>query len=207
MASVLSVVNNNELLKKAEPMSIIQSAMIAASLDLPVDPNLGYSYIVPYKGAASFQIGWKGLVQLALRSGQYKNINVIEIYEGELVKFNRLTEELELDFSAKKSDAVEGYAAYFELANGFKKTIYWPKSKVEAHRKKFSKSDYVWKENYTAMAEKTLIKALLSKWGILSIELQKAYTEDEHEIREVKQGGEIEIIEYNQETGEILDGK
>lgn len=199
MASLLSVVNNNDLLKKAEPMSIVQSAMIAASLNLPVDPNLGYSYIVPYKGTGTFQIGYKGLIQLALRSGQYKNINVIEIYEGELVKFNRLTEDLELDFEKRKSNAVIGYAAYFELINGFKKTIYWTKEQVESHRKKFSKSEYVWKDNYSAMAEKTLIKNLLSKWGILSIELQKAYTEDDEPKERIDvtndQSVEFEIID------------
>jgi recombination protein RecT len=197
-ASLLGVVNNNDLLRKAEPMSVIQSALIAASLDLPIDPNLGYAYIVPYSGQGSFQLGYKGYIQLALRTGQYKNINVVEVYEGELVKFNRLTEELELDFDARKSDAVVGYAAYFELLNGFKKTIYWTRAQVESHKNKYSKSGFGWSKDWEAMAKKTLIKSLLSKWGILSIEMQKAYVEDDQAER-------IDITEETFEHVEIID--
>jgi recombination protein RecT len=207
MASLLSVVNNNDLLRKAEPMSIIQSAMIAASLDLPIDPNLGCAYIVPYKNQGTFQIGYRGYIQMALRTGQYKNINVIEIYEGEFVKFNRLTEELELDFEARKSDAIVGYAAYFELLNGFKKTIYWTKEQVDHHKNKFSKSSFVWKENYSAMAQKTVLKSLLSKWGILSIELQKAVIEDDEErvVKDVTESEDTNIIDYEEAADETKD--
>lgn len=120
-----------------------------------------------------------------MRTGQYKSINVIEVYEGELQKWNRLTEEFEIDFDQKKSDAVVGYAAYFELINGFKKTVYWTKEEVERHRKRFSKSDFGWKNDYDAMAKKTVLKNMLSKWGILSIEMQKAFIEDSEE-QEVK---------------------
>lgn len=133
------------MLQKAEPMSVISSAMVAATLDLPVDKNLGYAWIVPYGGKAQFQLGYKGYIQLALRTGQYRNINVIEVYEGELQKWDRLTEEIELDFDEKKSDKVIGYTGYFELINGFKKTVYWSKEEIEKHKKKFSKSDFGWK--------------------------------------------------------------
>lgn len=188
-ASILSLYNSEKLLQKSEPMSVISSAMIAATLDLPIDKNLGYAWIVPYAGKASFQMGYKGYIQLALRTGQYKNINVIEVYEGELVKWNRLTEELELDFELKESDKVIGYTGYFELLNGFRKTVYWTKADIEKHKKKFSKSDFGWKNDWDAMAKKTVIRNMLNKWGILSIDMQKAYVDDEKlpvesEIRE-----------------------
>lgn len=128
-ASILSLYNSEKMLQKAEPMSVISSAMIAATLDLPIDKNLGYAWVVPYAGKAQFQLGYKGYIQLALRTGQYRNINVIEVYEGELVKWNRLTEEIELDFENKQSDKVVGYTGYFELINGFRKTVYWSKAK------------------------------------------------------------------------------
>ena len=124
MTSIVNLYSSDPVLQKCEPMSVISAAMVAATLDLPVDKNLGYAWIVPYGNKAQFQLGYRGYVQLALRTGQYKSINVIEVYEGELKKWNRLTEELEIDFDARVSDAVIGYAAYFELVNGFKKTVY-----------------------------------------------------------------------------------
>lgn len=178
ISSLLGLVNNEKLLAKAEPMTVIQSAMIAASLDLPVDKNLGYAWIVPYKGQAQFQLGYKGYIQLALRTGQYKNINVIELYEGELIGFNRLTEELKIDMNGKTSEIVVGYAAYFELLNGFKKTVYWSRLEIEKHKAKYSRSDYGWGKDWDAMAKKTVLKNMLSKWGILSVEMQKAYSEE-----------------------------
>lgn len=121
MASVLNLVSNDSYLSSVEPMSIITSAMVAASLDLPVDKNLGYAWIVPYRGKAQFQLGYKGYIQLAQRSGQYKALNVIEVYEGELKGWNRLTEEFEFDQSGRQSNQVIGYVGYFELLNGFKR--------------------------------------------------------------------------------------
>ncbi|MER2459389.1 recombinase RecT [Bacillus subtilis] len=182
-ASILSLYNGEKMLQKAEPMSVISSAMVAATLDLPVDKNLGYAWIVPYGGRAQFQLGYKGYIQLALRTGQYKFINCIPVHEGELQKWNPLTEEIEIDFEKRESDAVIGYAAYFELLNGFRKTVYWTKAQVEKHKKKFSKSDFGWKNDWDAMALKTVLKAILSKWGILSVEMQKAVIEDD-EARE-----------------------
>lgn len=180
-ASILSLYNGEKMLQKAEPMSVISSAMVAATLDLPVDKNLGYAWIVPYGGRAQFQLGYKGYIQLALRTGQYKFINCIPVHEGELQKWNPLTEEIEIDFEKRESDAVIGYAAYFELLNGFRKTVYWTKAQVEKHKKKFSKSDFGWKNDWDAMALKTVLKAILSKWGILSVEMQKAVIEDNEE--------------------------
>ncbi|HHY74065.1 MAG TPA: recombinase RecT [Bacillus bacterium] len=181
MASVLNLYSTENLLQKAEPMSIITSAMVAASLDLPVDKNLGYAWIVPYSGKAQFQLGYKGYIQLALRTGQYKAINVIEVRDGELKKWNRLTEEIELDLDAAVSDKVIGYCGYFKLINGFEKSVYWTQEEITKHKNKFSKSDFGWKKDWDAMAKKTVLRNMLSKWGILSIEMQKAFTEDEKE--------------------------
>lgn len=197
MASLLNLYNGDQSLREAEPMSIISSAMVAASLDLPIDKNLGYAWIVAFydskKGCkvAQFQLGYKGYIQLALRSGQYKAMNVIPVHEGELVKWNRLTEEIELDLDAATSEKVIGYCGYFKLINGFEKSVYWTKDEIEAHRIKHNKMkdkkalNNVWKSDYDAMAMKTVIRNMLGKWGILSIEMQKAVIEDD-EDRELK---------------------
>lgn len=197
MTSIVNLYSSDKTLQKCEPMSVISAAMVAATLDLPVDKNLGYAWIVPYGNKAQFQLGYRGYIQLALRTGQYKSINVIEVYEGELKKWNRLTEELEIDFDGKTSDVVIGYAAYFELVNGFRKTVYWTKEQVEKHRQKYSKTDYAWKENWDAMAMKTVLRNMLAKWGILSIEMQNAFNEDEKEVKEVKNiTNEVQEVEY-----------
>jgi len=208
--SILNLYNSDTNLQKCEPMSIISSAMVAASLDLPVDKNLGYAWIIPYGNKAQFQLGYKGYIQLALRTGQYKHINVIEVYEGELQKWNRLTEEFEIDFDKKVSDNVVGYAAYFELINGFKKTVYWTKEEVERHRKRFSKSDFGWKNDWDAMAKKTVLKNMLSKWGILSIEMQRAFIEDNEEMEQPEpvqlDDDDVNIIDYEEEQQDKENG-
>ncbi|MFV9511826.1 recombinase RecT [Tepidibacillus sp. LV47] len=186
MTSIMNLYSSEKALQKCDPMSVISSAMVAATLDLPIDKNLGYAWIVPYGNQAQFQLGYKGYIQLALRTGQYRSINVIEVYDGQLESFNPLTEEIVINFENKQSDSIVGYAAHFELLNGFRKTIYWTRDQVEEHRKKFSKSDFGWKNDYDAMAKKTVLKSLLSKWGILSIEMQKAYINDEKEVNEVE---------------------
>lgn len=207
-ASILNLYNGDPNLQTAEPMSIVSSAMVAASLDLPVDKNLGYAWIVPFydskKGhkAAQFQLGYKGYIQLALRTGQYKSINVIEVREGELKKWNRLTEEIELDLDAATSEKVIGYCGYFKLVNGFEKTVYWTRDQVEEHRIKHNKMknkkdlNNVWKSDYDAMAMKTVLRNMLGKWGILSIEMQKAFSEDEKEN---------EIKDITDEANEVDD--
>lgn len=203
MASVLNLVSNDSYLSSVEPMSIITSAMVAASLDLPVDKNLGYAWIVPYRGKAQFQLGYKGYIQLAQRSGQYKALNVIEVYEGELKGWNRLTEEFEFDQSGRQSNRVIGYVGYFELLNGFKKTVYWTKQEIERHKQKFSKSDFGWKNDYDAMAKKTVLRNMLSKWGILSIEMQKATITDETIVNDVtEEGSIISETEVEEDTSE-----
>lgn len=205
MASIINLVNTSPELQNVDGMTVIQSAMVAAALDLPVDKNLGYMWIVPYGGKAQPQMGYRGYIQLALRTGQYKFINVIDVYEGEVKSWNRLSEELVLDFDEKKSDAIIGYAAYFELLNGFKKQVYWTKDQVEKHRQKFSKTDFGWKRDWDAMARKTVLKSMLSRWGILSIEIQKALVEDERE--EVGEPIQVDEAYDITSTTTVVDGE
>lgn len=202
-SSILNLVNGDQYLKKCEPTSIVMAAMVAATLDLPIDKNLGYAWIVPYSNKGQFQLGYKGFIQLALRTGQYKSINAVPIHEGEMISWNPLTEDLKIDFAARASDQVIGYAGYFELLNGFKKSVYWTKEQIEAHKNKYSKGGKGWQQDWDAMALKTVLKNMLSKWGILSIEMQNAFKTDENEIREVKDGGMVDIVDVE---FEILDG-
>lgn len=184
VSSVISVANGNSQLRNANPMTILGSAMVAATLDLPVVPTLGLAYIVPYKGQAQFQLGFKGLIELAERSGQFKNIIDEVVYEGQLVKKNRFTGEYVFDEDAKKSDKVIGYMARMDLITGFSKTIYWTKEEVEAHAKKFSqafRSGYnsPWKTDFDAMARKTVLKALFAKYAPKSVAIQQAIKFDQ----------------------------
>ena len=207
MSSIVNLVNSDTNLKKCEPMSVIASCMVAATMDLPVDKNLGYAWVVPYGTKAQFQMGYKGYIQLALRTGQYKAINVVEIREGELISWNPLSEEVEIDFTQRKSDKVIGYAGYFKLLNGFEKTVYWNKEDIEAHAKKFSKTysfkNGVWQTDFDSMAKKTVLRNLLSKWGILSIEMQKAYSADNNSVKDsiMKEDN----VEIDFETGEVIE--
>lgn len=212
MSSIVNLVNSDINLQKCEGMSVIASCMVAATMDLPVDKNLGYAWVVPYGNRAQFQMGYKGYIQLALRTGQYKSINVVEIREGELISWNPLTEEIEVDFEKRKSDAVIGYAGYFKLINGFEKTVFWTKEEVNNHANKFSKTvnskNSVWKSNFDAMAKKTVLRNLLSKWGILSIEMQKAYTADENLINKGLMDDIENVqanIEENNENEDVIE--
>jgi recombination protein RecT len=166
------------LLRECEPRSIIDTCIIAASLDLSVDKNLDYIWIIPYKKKANFGLGYKGYIQLLLRTGEYKAINVVEVYEGQLIAWNPLAEELDIDVNSKKSDAIIGYAGYFEMLNGFRKSVYWSKENMDALRDNSSKADFRWSNDYKAMAKRTVIRNMISKWGSLSSEIQKAYSED-----------------------------
>ena len=199
--SLINVVNSNYQLKKADANSVIASALVAASLDLPVNPSLGYMYIIPYGNTAQPQIGYKGYIQLAQRSGQYKHLNAISVYEGELKSWNPLTEEVE-DEPKQDRDTNEqpiGYLGYMELLNGFSKTVYWTHKQIDDHRKEFSKSGGkdtpkgVWKDHYDAMALKTVLRNLLTKWGPMTVDMQSAdmadsgqYDHLEEERREVQ---------------------
>lgn len=197
ISSIISATKATPSLMKCEPDSIISSAVIAATLDLPIQPSLGFAWMVPYKkklpngqyvDVAQFQIGYKGIFQLAMRTGQYKSINAEVVYEGELAGENRFTGEYEFNPKGKVSDKVIGYMAYFKLTSGFEKTIYWPKDKVEYHAKRFSKTygsnSGIWNTDFDEMAKKTVLKNLLSKYGILSVEMQDAIIYDQGEIKD-----------------------
>nr|DAQ28382.1 MAG TPA: RecT protein [Caudoviricetes sp.] len=173
MSSIIAVANNNKLLAKAEPSTVIGAAAQAAMLDLPINQSLGFAYIVPYKGAAQFQLGYKGYIQLAQRSGQYVDIGAKTVYEGELEYENRLLDKFK--FGERTGDKVIGYLAYFRLTNGFEKMLFMELDEMIAHAKKYSKSYSGGTEKwglaeFDVMAEKTVLKRLLSKYGPLSIE-------------------------------------
>lgn len=188
ISSVISIANGSKELRKADPITVVGAAMVAATLQLPVVPTIGLAYIVPYKGAAQFQIGYKGLIELAERSGQFKNIIDEVVYEGQLVRKNRFTGEYVFDEDGRKSDKVIGYMARFDLINGFSKTIFWTIAEVQAHANKFSqayRSGYncPWKSDFDAMARKTVLKALFSKYAPKSIQMQNAITFDQAAVK------------------------
>lgn len=145
-------------------------AMKAATLDLPIEPSLGFAYVIPYGQEAQFQIGYKGYIRLALRRGQLTGLNCGIVYESQSISYDPFFEELELDFTKQASGEVVGYFASMKLANGFKKVTYWSKEQVMNHKKKFVKSaNGSWKDYFDAMAQKTVLKAMLSKYAPVSI--------------------------------------
>lgn len=183
MSSVISVANGNPQLRKAEPMSIIGAAMVAATMQLQVIPTLGQCYIIPYGNKAQFQIGYLGLLQLCQRSGQFKKILAAPVHEGEYISGDEFDEDYVFDKKQRKSDKIVGYMAKFELLNGFTKVAYWDVDRVKAHATKFSqayRSGYTspWKSDFDAMAQKTVLKSIL-KYAPKSIEMQNAVTFDQ----------------------------
>ena len=211
MTSVLSTVNTNTNLAKCSANGIIAAAMIAAALDLPVDPNLGFSYIVPYGNQAQLQIGAKGFVQLAMRSGLYRTMNVSEVYEGQIKNHNPLTGKMEL--GEKASDKVIGYVAYFELLTGFEKYLFMTTAEIEAHAKKYSKTysfrGGVWQTNFHGMAMKTVLKRLLSKYGPLSIDarMQSAVNADQAAVKKIGEGdvldAQYDYVDSGEDEGDV----
>lgn len=204
MSSIIAVANNNKLLAKAEPSTVIGAAAQAAMLDLPINQSLGFAYIVPYKGAAQFQLGYKGYIQLAQRSGQYVDIGAKTVYEGELEYENRLLDKFK--FGERTGDKVIGYLAYFRLTNGFEKMLFMELDEMIAHAKKYSKSYSGGTEKwglaeFDVMAEKTVLKRLLSKYGPLSIEsiqMSQALSNDGSVIS-MNKDGDFDV-DFNGET-------
>lgn len=204
ITSVLQIVSSNNYLSKADPLSVYNSAAMAATLDLPLNNNLGFAYIVPYKqkqpdgksykDVAQFQMGYKGYIQLAQRSGQYKAINATDVREGEIKNWNRMTGEITFEWiqddEERLKKPVVGYAAYFQLHNGFEKTLFMTVKQLEAHGHRFSqtyKKGYgLWKDDFDSMALKTVLKMLLSKFGPLSIDLQRAVVVDQAVINDAE---------------------
>ena len=221
-ASIMSAVATNPALQECEAGSILSSALLGESLNLSPSPQLGQFYLVPFNDTkrgvkvAQFLLGYKGYIQLAIRSGQYKKLNALAIKKGELVKFDPLNEEIIVDLIddelERESTPTTGYYAMFEYTNGFKKAMYWSKEKMESHAMKYSpgykaKKGYTfWEKDFDSMAYKTMLRQIISKWGIMSIEMQQAFendtetTEDQNffdatPATEIKQGANNEVLE------------
>lgn len=190
VSTLIQLTNNNKLLAKADPMTVLSASMVSASLDLPIQPSLGFAYIVPYKGQAQFQIGYKGLIQLAQRSGQFRFLNDCVIEKGRLISYNELTGELKIDWDKEPEKGnPDGYAVYFELINGFSKVVFWSYDKVKDHASKYSQAfrsgyDSPWKSDFDKMALKTVIKYALQRYAPLSVEMERAVTADQAVVDE-----------------------
>lgn len=195
-ASLIQISNSNALLQRAEPNTVISAAIVAATLNLPINNALGFAYIVPFNNSkagmveAQFQIGYKGLIQLAMRSGQIKRLVTTEIYADQIISRNPIKGyEFDFDIQPEKHEPAVGYYAYMELVNGFIAEAYMSVEDVQAHAARYSqtyKKGYgVWKDNFDEMAKKTVMKQLLSKYAPMSIELQRATLADQSVIHEI----------------------
>lgn len=217
LSSLLTLTNNNKLLANADPRTVLAAAATAASLDLPINQSLGKAWIVPYKGTAQFQLGYKGVIELAQRSGRLKFITMTPVYAGEIRDWNRFTETYQA--GEKESDEVVGYFASFELLNGFKKSAYWTKEEVTKHAKRFSKSfgSGPWQSDFDAMACKTVLLSIMKTYAPMSIEMQQA-VEADGKVATFNDNGDTEYMDIeaetitdeqgrtiNTETGEIVD--
>ena len=216
ISSIVSAVNTNKELQSCTNQSILSAALLGNSLGLSPSPQLGQYYMVPFndktKGkVAQFQLGYKGYLQLAMRSGQYKKLNVLAIKNGELVRYDPLNEEIEVnlieDDTVRENTETIGYYAMFEYTNGFKKTLYWSKKKMEEHALKYSQAYAAdkrkgtawtfWAKDFDSMAYKTMLRQLISKWGIMSIDMMTAFDKD---MAVINQDGSSYYVD-NQEDG------
>lgn len=225
ISSLVSLINADTSIQQAfyeSPMSVIQAGLKAATFDLPIDQNLGYAYIVAFNNnkkdangnwtkrmEATFMLGWKGMHQLALRTGAYKTINVVDIRQGELKHYNRLTEEVELEFieddDEREKLPVIGYVGYYRLINGAEKTIYMTVKQIENHEKKNRKGQYMgkgWKDDWDAMARKTVYRRLIGKWGVMSIDYQ-----NRKEAEELAKQMQEEYIDHDYPADDFLDAE
>ena len=198
IASISSAVATNPALQECNAGTILSCALLGESLELSPSPQLGQYYLVPFNDKATFILGYKGYIQLAIRSGQYKKLNVVAIKKGELVKFDYLNEEIEInliqDEGQREVAETIGYYAMFEYLNGFRKAIYWSKERMEKHALQYSKAyqsdrnrgwnNSFWTKDFDGMAYKTMLRQLISKWGIMSIEMRTAFESDNSTINE-----------------------
>jgi recombination protein RecT len=194
ITAITSAVATNPQLADCDPATILSAGLLGETLQLSPSPQLGQYYFVPFndrklgRKVAQFQLGYKGYIQLAIRSGQYKKLNAMAIKEGELIKYDPLNEEIEVqlieDEAAREAAETIGYYAMFEYLNGFRKVIYWSKEKMQNHALEYSqgyrahKGYTFWEKDFDSMAIKTMLRQLISKWGIMSIDFQKAYEAD-----------------------------
>ena len=211
VTAITSAVSNNPALQECDAATILSAGLLGEGLNLSPSPQLGQYYLVPFndnkngRKVAQFQLGYKGYIQLALRSGQYRKLNVIAIKEGELKYFNPLDEEIEVelieDDDEREAAETIGYYAMFEYNNGFKKAMYWSKKKMEAHARKYSKGyaakkGYTfWEKDFDGMAFKTMLRQLISKWGIMSVEMQMAIDGDMAVIHEDNSKDYVELMD------------
>lgn len=211
ITAITSAVATNPALQECEPVTILSAGLLGETLQLSPSPQLGQYYLVPFndrklgRKVAQFQLGYKGYIQLAIRSGQYKKLNAMAIKEGELIRYDPLNEEIEVqlieDDAEREATPTIGYYAMFEYLNGFRKVIYWSKDKMEAHALQYSqgykaKKGYTfWEKSFDDMAIKTMLRQLISKWGIMSIDFQKAYEADMGVLRP---GGNIDYVDNDE---------
>lgn len=188
VASIIDLYNTDRTLQSCDPKKVVMEALKAASLKLPINKQLGFAWIIPYKDGKTgqynptFQLGYKGYIQLCMRTGAYRYINADVVYEGELAKYDKLTGEIEIDTNKRMGDKKIGYFAFIETLNGFRKTFYMSIEEITKHAQKYSKSygrkDSTWTSDFDSMALKTCLRLLLSKYGIMSVEMQRAYIDD-----------------------------
>ena len=213
IASISSAVATNQALQECDAGTILSGALLGESLNLSPSPQLGQYYLVPFNDSkrgckvAQFQLGYKGYIQLAIRSGQYKKLNVLAIKKGELIKYDPLNEEIEVnlieDEEERENEETVGYYAMFEYTNGFRKSLYWSKSKMEKHALKYStgykaKKGYTyWEKDFDGMAYKTMLRQLISKWGIMSIDMQQAVEKD---MATINTDGTYEYVDNEEDT-------
>ena len=201
-ASIIDLYNTDKTLQACDPSKVMAEVLKAVSLKLPINKQLGFAYIIPYAGTPTFILGYKGLLQLCMRTGAYRHINAGPVYEGELQSIDKLRGDVDLSGEAT-SDKVVGYFAYIETLNGFAKALYWPMDKLMAHAKKYSKNfnGQIWQQNFDEMATKTVLRYLLSHWGVMSVDMVSAMSVDNTEQADnaIVSDGTV----TDQETGEI----
>lgn len=224
VASLIDLYASDTYLQQCDPAQVVMEALKAATLKLPINKSLGFAYIVPYKKQGrqipQFQLGYRGMIQLAQRSGIYRYINAGPVFEGEYRGFNKLTGDLDLT-GAKTSDVVVGYFAYMETVNGFKKCVFCTREDMEKHARKYSKAfgrdGSPWQTEFDAMAEKTMLRRLLGKYGLLSIDMadglgsESGFDEDYRAANgtALDMGGAQPLIDagVDMETGEVVDAE
>lgn len=213
IAAISSAVATNSSLQQCDAGSILSGALLGEALNLSPSPQLGQYYLVPFKDKAQFQLGYKGYIQLAIRSGQYKDIDVIEVREGEYLGRDKITGKHQFEFIEdeveRENKPIIGYMAYFEYLNGFYKNLYWSKEKMQKHALEYSQAyasdvkkgtNYsFWTKDFNGMAFKTMLRQLISKWGIMSIDMQEALTKD---MSVVKEDGSYDYVD-NQPVMEV----
>ena len=227
ITAIVSAVQTNPALQECTNSSIVSAALLGESLKLSPSPQLAHYYIVPFKNSkkgtteGQFQMGYKGYIQLAIRTGQYKKLNVLAIKEGELIRYDPIEEEIEVnliqDDEVRENTPTIGYYTFFELVNGYRKAMYWSKAKMMAHAKRYSQgyrndlakgtSYTFWSTDFDGMAYKTMLRQLIGKYGVMSIEMQTAYESDQAVIREDGSKSYVDTVYEAPQTAKAIEEK